>query len=113
MADRNGSPLGPSGAAVDGSGRRSSLSIARSASGLSTFVACGISLLTALSQLHRCGLIHKNIKPASILVDSDTGRCWLTGFGIASRLPRERQAAGPPEVIAGSLAYMAPSRLDA
>jgi serine/threonine protein kinase len=66
--------------------------------------------LTALSQLHRCGLIHKNIKPANIQVDSDSGRCWLTGFGIASRLPRERQAAEPPEVIAGSLAYMAPEQ---
>jgi serine/threonine protein kinase len=63
-----------------------------------------------LSQLHRCGLIHKNIKPANILVDSDSGRCWLMGFGIASRLPRERQAAELPEVIAGSLAYMAPEQ---
>ena len=26
---------------------------------------------------------------------------WLTGFGIASRLPRERQPPRPPEVIAG------------
>jgi serine/threonine protein kinase len=63
-----------------------------------------------LSQLHRCGLIHKNIKPANILVDSDSGRCWLMGFGIVSRLPRERQAAELPEVIAGSLAYMAPEQ---
>ena len=35
---------------------------------------------------------------------------WLTGFGIASRLPRERQAPAPPEVIAGTLAYMAPEQ---
>ena len=34
----------------------------------------------------------------------------LTGFGIASRLPRERQAPEPPEVIAGTLAYMAPEQ---
>ena len=32
------------------------------------------------------------------------------GFGIASRLPRERQAPAPPEVIAGTLAYMAPEQ---
>ena len=37
-------------------------------------------------------------------------RCWLTGFGIASRLPRERQSPEPPEVIAGTLAYMAPEQ---
>ena len=38
------------------------------------------------------------------------GLTRLTGFGIASRLPRERQAPEPPEVIAGTLAYMAPEQ---
>jgi PAS domain S-box-containing protein len=32
------------------------------------------------------------------------------GFGVASRLPRERQSPDPPEVIAGTLAYMAPEQ---
>ena len=36
-----------------------------------------------------------------------TRAIWLTGFGIASRLPRERQSPEPPEGIAGTLAYMA------
>jgi serine/threonine protein kinase len=35
---------------------------------------------------------------------------WLTGFGIASQLPRERQEPVPPEIIAGTLAYMAPEQ---
>ena len=35
---------------------------------------------------------------------------WLMGFGIASRLPRERQSPEPPEFIAGTLAYMAPEQ---
>ncbi|MGA2581617.1 MAG: AAA family ATPase, partial [Bryobacteraceae bacterium] len=35
---------------------------------------------------------------------------WLTGFGIASLLPRERQAPAPPELIAGTLAYMSPEQ---
>jgi serine/threonine protein kinase len=43
-------------------------------------------------------------------VDSASGVVWLTGFGIASRLPRERQPAEPPETIAGTLAYMAPEQ---
>ena len=37
-------------------------------------------------------------------------QCWLMGFGIASRLPRERQSPEPPEFIAGTLAYMAPEQ---
>ncbi len=39
-----------------------------------------------------------------------TCQVWLTGFGIASCLHRERQVAEPPEVIAGTLAYMAPEQ---
>jgi len=49
-----------------------------------------IGLSTAIGRLHQRGLIHKDIKPANILVNSVTGQCWLRGFGIASRLPRER-----------------------
>jgi serine/threonine protein kinase len=37
-------------------------------------------------------------------------RVRLTGFGIASRLPRERQKPEPPELVAGTLAYMAPEQ---
>src|SRR5260370_37676831 len=69
-----------------------------------------ISLSTAIGHLHQRGVIHKDIKPANVLVNSDTGQCWLMGFGIASRLPRERQTPDPPESIAGALAYMAPEQ---
>jgi AAA ATPase domain/Protein kinase domain len=77
---------------------------------LESFLPLAIGVTSALAQVHRRGLIHKDIKPANVLVDSVTGRAWLTGFGIASRLPRERQAPAPPEVIAGTLAYMAPEQ---
>ncbi len=71
-------------------------------------VATGLAV--ALDRLHERGLIHKDIKPANILTNAATGAVWLTGFGIASRLLRERQTSEPPEVIAGTLAYMAPEQ---
>ena len=74
------------------------------------FLRIAIPLAGALRQMHERGLIHKDIKPANILVDAASGGVWLTGFGIASRLPREHQAPAPPEVIAGTLAYMAPEQ---
>ena len=74
------------------------------------FLRLSVALSGAVGQLHGRGLIHKDIKPANVLVDSTTGRVRLTGFGIASRLPRERQAPEPPEFIAGTLAYMAPEQ---
>jgi serine/threonine protein kinase len=77
---------------------------------VSHFLRIAIPLAGALRHVHERGLIHKDIKPANILVESASSGVWLTGFGIASRLPRERQAPGPPEVIAGTLAYMAPEQ---
>jgi predicted ATPase/signal transduction histidine kinase len=76
---------------------------------LKGFLHIAIGLTQALREVHSSGLIHKDIKPANILVDA-TGRVRITGFGIASRQPRERQAPVPPEIIAGTLAYMAPEQ---
>src|SRR5882724_2652997 len=74
------------------------------------FLRIAIPLAVALRRMHARGLIHKDIKPANVLVDRESGCAWLTGFGIASRLPREHRGPEPPEVIAGTLAYMAPEQ---
>jgi len=76
---------------------------------LTRVLRIAIGLAAALGQVHRRGLIHKDIKPANVLVGGDF-TVWLTGFGIASRMPRESQAPAPPEIIAGTLAYMAPEQ---
>jgi serine/threonine protein kinase len=60
------------------------------------FLRIGISLAWALRQAHARGVIHKDIKPSNILVDVASGGVRLTGFGIASRLPRERPNPEPP-----------------
>jgi len=74
------------------------------------FLRAAIGLCAAIRQLHGQGLIHKDIKPANVMIEPSTGDAWLMGFGIASRLPRERQAPEPPEFIAGTLPYMAPEQ---
>ena len=74
------------------------------------FLHLAITIAGTLGKVHRRGLIHKDIKPANILVNRTTGAVKLTGFGIASRLTRERPAPTPPEFIAGTLAYMAPEQ---
>ena len=70
----------------------------------------GVNLANAIGHLHRRGIVHKDIKPANVLVNSTTGQVWLTGFGIASRLPRQRQSPDAPEFLEGTLAYMAPEQ---
>jgi PAS domain S-box-containing protein len=75
---------------------------------LRAFLRVAIGIADALCQLHKQGIMHKDVNPAHILVDVGAGKAWLTGFSIASKVPRERQP--PPDIIAGSLAYMAPEQ---
>ena len=77
---------------------------------IAKFLRLAVALAAALGRLHARGLIHKDVKPANIIVNAATDQAWLTGFGIASRLPRERQSPDPPEFIAGTLPYMAPEQ---
>jgi PAS domain S-box-containing protein len=74
------------------------------------FLRLAIGTTVAVGKLHQRGLVHKDIKPANILVNDATGEVRLAGFGIASRLLRERQSPHPLEMIAGTLAYMAPEQ---
>ncbi|OKO76033.1 ATP-binding sensor histidine kinase [Bradyrhizobium sp. AS23.2] len=77
---------------------------------LGRFLRLAVRLAAALGELHDKGVVHKDIKPANVLANSVTDHVWLTGFGVASCLPRERQSPAPPEFIAGTLAYMAPEQ---
>src|SRR5438132_13145615 len=92
----------PGGESLDG--------LLRAPMELGLFLRVAVGLAFALRELHAQGIIHKDVKPANLLVDTATGGVWLMGFGIASRLRRERQALELPEMIAGSLPYMAPEQ---
>lgn len=75
-----------------------------------TFLRLAIDTAKVLSKAHSLGLVHKDIKPANIFVNCAKTPVRLSGFGFASRLPRERRTLEPPEIIAGTLAYMAPEQ---
>ena len=77
---------------------------------MAQFLQFAVGLATALGGLHERKLIHKDVKPTNVLVNSATGEVRLMGFGIASRLRREHQPPEPPEFIAGTLPYMAPEQ---
>lgn len=69
-----------------------------------------IGLASTLRKVHERGFVHKDINPANILVNGAGDEVRLIGFGIASRLTRQRQSSDAPETITGTLAYMAPEQ---
>lgn len=77
---------------------------------LSRFLDRAIGIATAVAQMHARGLTHRNLKPGNILVGAADEPVRLTGFGLATRVPRERTTPVPPGAIAGTLAYMAPEQ---
>ena len=70
-------------------------------------VGVGVKLAGALETAHRCGILHRDVKPGNVLV-SDYGEPQLTDFGIAHVPGGFETASG---VITGLLAYAAPESI--
>jgi predicted ATPase/signal transduction histidine kinase len=75
-----------------------------------TFLDIAVAMTIAVSHLHRGGLLHRDLKPAHVLVAPDRRRAWLIGFGIASRVPRGAEPPAEVSEIAGTLPYMSPEQ---
>ncbi|BBD58873.1 two-component hybrid sensor and regulator [Nostoc sp. HK-01] len=77
---------------------------------LAEFLAIAIQLSTVLQDLHQHRVIHKDIKPANILIHPQSKQIELIDFSIASLLPRETQEIKSPNVLEGTLAYISPEQ---
>ncbi|GIJ51121.1 hypothetical protein Val02_80070 [Virgisporangium aliadipatigenens] len=67
----------------------------------------GIALLGALEVAHAAGVLHRDVKPANVLISAD-GRCVLTDFGVA-RMPTDAELTTPGMVL-GSPHFISPER---
>ena len=75
------------------------------------FLDIARQLVAALVDIHQQDIIHKDLNPAHILVQPETGVIKLTGFGIASKLFRFPTIQGRGSFIGDSLAYMSPEQI--
>lgn len=73
------------------------------------FLRVGIQVAGAVAEIHRSGLVHKDLKPEHIIIDR-SDRVRITGFGFASDMSTERQPSLAEDALAGTLAYIAPEQ---
>ncbi|BAY99400.1 two-component hybrid sensor and regulator [Tolypothrix tenuis PCC 7101] len=74
------------------------------------FWPIALQIVDVLHQLYQQRIIHKDIKPANILIQPATGQIKLIDFSIASLLPRETREIQNPNVLEGTLAYISPEQ---
>ena len=77
---------------------------------LEDFLSLAISLAETIGQLHKVGIIHKDIKPSNIIINPETREVKITDFSIAIALPKEQQTIVNPNLLEGTLAYMSPEQ---
>ncbi|MGB3691096.1 MAG: AAA family ATPase [Spirulinaceae cyanobacterium] len=77
---------------------------------LDEFLAIALQLSESLNGLYHNCIIHKDIKPANILIHPETKQVKLIDFSIASLLPKESQEISNPNVLEGTLAYISPEQ---
>ncbi|MEG4076383.1 AAA family ATPase, partial [Microcoleus sp. Pol14C2] len=77
---------------------------------LTEFINLALQLTNILHYLYQNRVIHKDIKPANILINPETKQIKLIDFSIASLLPRETQEIKNPNVLEGTLAYLSPEQ---
>lgn len=72
------------------------------------FLKAALHLTRALEDIHHQGVMHGDLKPSNILIDSAADTVKLTDFGMSRIL--ERQLAYYPDSLAGTLPYISPEQ---
>lgn len=72
--------------------------------------ATGLQVARALGEAHNRGLVHRDVKPANVLLTRE-GQAKVADFGIAKALGNAQTRLTTPGMIVGTAAYLAPEQL--
>ncbi|MEJ2203277.1 MAG: AAA family ATPase, partial [Gemmatimonadota bacterium] len=78
--------------------------------GLGEFLRVARQVALALGDLHSREIVHRDVSPGNVLWNRETGEVKLADFGLATRIPRSREAVVHPTHLQGTLAYISPEQ---
>lgn len=77
---------------------------------LCTLLDIAIQIISALAEIHKRQIIHKDINPYNILINPEIGQVKIIDFSISSRLTYQYQSISNPNLLEGTLAYLSPEQ---
>jgi hypothetical protein len=83
-------------------------SVASRSPGLNAVLRMAVDLAQCMARMHAARIIHRDMQPENILVDSTTQRAWLMGFGRASMLGTAGETIREVDFAQEALLYVSP-----
>jgi predicted ATPase/signal transduction histidine kinase len=77
---------------------------------LADFLAIAAKIAAAVARLHQAGVVHRDINPANIVLNAETGAVEVIDFSASTLLPRQSAGFTGTSTIQGTLAYIAPEQ---
>ncbi|MDJ0731360.1 MAG: AAA family ATPase, partial [Crocosphaera sp.] len=77
---------------------------------LESFLNVAIKIVEGLEVVHDANIIHKDINPTNIIIQTKSQEIKLIDFGISTQLALENTQEFNPNLIEGTLAYMSPEQ---
>jgi serine/threonine protein kinase/WD40 repeat protein len=99
----------PGSSAADRGGGSSELTGPSEAQYFVGVARVGVQVAEALAHAHRQGIVHRDVKPSNLLMDTQ-GVVWVTDFGLVKD-EASTDLTGPGDIV-GTIRYMAPERFE-